>query len=102
MRKVEQGLVKSIIGQSQSQHSALTRTAVETGIEVLAVLIVVLMITIIVARSMVRPLRKLRTGALEVAGLRLPDTVRRMSETDGEGVSLEVEPDRRQLLGRDR
>jgi signal transduction histidine kinase len=92
MRKVEQGLVKSIIGQSQSQHSALTRTAVETGIEVLAVLIVVLMITIIVARSMVRPLRKLRTGALEVAGLRLPDAVRRMSETDGEGVSLEVDP----------
>jgi signal transduction histidine kinase len=92
MRKVQQGLVKSIIGQSQSQHSALTRTAVETGIEVLAVLIVVLMITIIVARSMVRPLRKLRTGALEVAGLRLPDAVRRMSETDGEGVSLEVDP----------
>ena len=92
MRKVEQGLVKSIIGQSQSQHNALTRTAVETGIEVLAVLIVVLMITIIVARSMVRPLRKLRTGALEVAGLRLPDAVRRMSETDGEGVSLEVDP----------
>ena len=50
------------------------------------------MITIIVARSMVRPLRKLRTGALEVAGLRLPETVRRMSETDGEGVPLEVEP----------
>jgi signal transduction histidine kinase len=92
MRKVEQGLVNSIIGQSRSQHSALTRTAVETGIEVLAVLIVVLMITIVVARSMVRPLRKLRTGALEVAGLRLPDAVRRMSETDGEGVSLEVDP----------
>jgi signal transduction histidine kinase len=92
IRVVEQGLVNSVIGQSQSQHSALTRTAVETGIEVLAVLIVVLMITIVVARSMVRPLRKLRTGALEVAGLRLPDTVRRMSETDGEGVSLEVEP----------
>src|SRR6202161_2967627 len=92
MRKVEQGLVKSIIGQSQSQHNALTRTAVETGIEVLAVLIVVLMITIIVARSMVRPLRKLRTGALEVAGLRLPEMVRRMAETDGEGVSLEVAP----------
>jgi CHASE3 domain sensor protein len=92
MRTVERGLVSSIIAQSRAQHSGLTRTAVETGIEVLAVLIIVLMITIVVARSMVRPLRKLRTGALEVAGLRLPDTVRRMSETDGEGVSLEVEP----------
>ncbi len=92
MRQVEQGLVNSAIAQSRSVHSSLTRDAIETGIEVLAVLIVVLVITIVVARSMVRPLRKLRTGALEVAGIRLPDTVRRMSETDGEGVPLEVEP----------
>jgi signal transduction histidine kinase len=92
LRQVENGLVNSVIAQSRSVHSALTREAVETGAEVLAVLIVVLMITIIVARSMVRPLRKLRTGALEVAGIRLPDTVRRMSETDGAGVPLEVEP----------
>jgi signal transduction histidine kinase len=92
IRHVQQGLVDAVIKQSQSLHAQATRTAIETGIEVLAVLIVVLMITIVVARSMVRPLRKLRTGALEVAGLRLPDAVRRMSETDGEGVPLEVEP----------
>jgi signal transduction histidine kinase len=92
IRKVEQGLVDQVISRSQSLHAAATRTAVETGILVLAVLIIVLLITIVVARSMVRPLRKLRTGALEVAGLRLPETVRRMSETDGEGVSFEVEP----------
>ena len=41
---------------------------------------------------MVRPLHRLRTGALEVAGERLPEAVRRMSETDGEGVPLDVEP----------
>jgi signal transduction histidine kinase len=92
IRSVQQGLVNKIISRSQSLHAAATRTAVETGILVLAVLIIVLLITIVVARSMVRPLRKLRTGALEVAGLRLPETVRRMSETDGEGVSFEVEP----------
>jgi hypothetical protein len=92
MRSVEQGLVNQADAQARSLHSSLTRTAVETGIEVLAVLIVVLMITIVVARSMVRPLRKLRTGALEVAGLRLPDMVRRMTETDGEGVSFEIAP----------
>jgi signal transduction histidine kinase len=92
IRQVQRGLVDAVITQSQSLHAQATRTAIETGIEVLAVLIVVLMITIVVARSMVRPLRKLRTGALEVAGLRLPDAVRRMSETDGEGVPLEVEP----------
>jgi signal transduction histidine kinase len=92
IRKVQQGLVDQIRTQSQALHAQATRTAILTGIEVLAVLIIVLMITIVVARSMVRPLRKLRTGALEVAGLRLPEAVRRMSETDGEGVPLEVEP----------
>jgi signal transduction histidine kinase len=92
MRAIEDGLVTSIIGQAQRLHSSAANTAVQTGIVVLIVLIIVLMITIIVARSMVRPLRKLRTGALEVAGLKLPETVRRMSETDGEGVSLEVQP----------
>jgi signal transduction histidine kinase len=92
IRNVEQGLVNQVIARSQTLHASATRTAVETGILVLVVLIIVLLITIVVARSMVRPLRKLRTGALEVAGLRLPETVRRMSETDGEGVSLEVEP----------
>src|ERR1700748_2947119 len=41
---------------------------------------------------MVGPLRRLRNGALEVAGTRLPETVRRMSETDGENIPPEVEP----------
>ena len=92
IRVVEQGLVDSIIARSRTLHAQAERTAVETGIIVLAVLMLVLLITIVVARSMVRPLRKLRTGALEVAGLRLPETVRRMSETDGEGISFEVDP----------
>ena len=58
----------------------------------LLVLVMALMFTAIVGRSMVRPLRRLRTGALEVAGISLPETVRRMSETDGEDAPLDVEP----------
>ncbi len=92
IRSVEQGLVNQVIARSQALQATATRTAAETGVLVLLVLIIVLLITIVVARSMVLPLRKLRTGALEVAGLRLPEAVRRMSETDGEGVSLDVEP----------
>ena len=41
---------------------------------------------------MVGPLRRLRNEALEVAEARLPEMVRRMGETGGDGVSLEVEP----------
>ena len=56
------------------------------------VLLLALLLTTVVGRSMVRPLRRLRSGALEVAGVRLPETVRRMSDSDGAGVPLEVEP----------
>src|SRR5262249_61258542 len=45
----------------------------------------------VVGRSMVRPLRRLRAGALEVAGVRLPETVRRIDEGEGTG-PLDVEP----------
>ncbi len=58
----------------------------------LIVLLLALVLTTVVGRSMVRPLRRLRSGALEVAGVRLPETVRRMSDSDGAGVPLEVEP----------
>ncbi len=58
----------------------------------LVVLLLALLLTTVVGRSMVRPLRRLRSGALEVAGVRLPETVRRMSDSDGVGMPLEVEP----------
>jgi signal transduction histidine kinase len=73
------------------RDSAITSAALY-GVAVLLVLLLALMLITVVARSMVRPLHRLRTGALEVAGQRLPEAVRRMSETDGEGVPLEVEP----------
>ena len=92
MGPVQQQLVASVA----SRAAALRRNAITTAAEVAVVVLLILMLgilfTIVVGRSMVRPLRKLRTGALEVAGLRLPEMVRRMAETDGEGVSLDVVP----------
>jgi signal transduction histidine kinase len=64
-----------------------------TGIVVLALLLIVLVITIVMARSMILPLRRLRADALDVAGRRLPEMVRRLSEADPEeDQSVEVEP----------
>src|SRR5262249_60733035 len=42
--------------------------------------------------SMIRPLRRLRAGALGVAGVRLPETVRRIDEGEGAGAPLDVAP----------
>jgi len=92
MGSVEAKLASQVQVRAQAlRNSALLSSAV-VGIVVLLVLALALVLTVVVGRSMVRPLRRLRAGALEVAGVRLPDMVRRMSETDGAGVPLEVEP----------
>jgi signal transduction histidine kinase len=64
-----------------------------TALIVLILLLAVLIITIVVARSMILPLRRLRTDALDVASRRLPEMVRRLSESDEEtGSDIQVEP----------
>jgi signal transduction histidine kinase len=92
IRKVEQNLVAASVDRA----SALRRTAIIDAIAIGAAVVIVLglalVLTTLVGRSMVRPLRRLRAGALEIAGLQLPETVRRMSESDGSGVPLTVAP----------
>jgi signal transduction histidine kinase len=82
----------SVVSSSSSAHSKAVTSVIIASAVVLLVLAIALVSTIVVGRSMVRPLRKLRAGALEVAGQRLPEAVRRMSGADGEDVSLDVEP----------
>jgi signal transduction histidine kinase len=92
MRTVENTLMNNIISRSQSLQTSATRFAVIIGIIVLVLLILVLLVTTLVARSMIRPLRRLREDALDIAGTRLPDMVRRLSETEGSDESVEIEP----------
>jgi signal transduction histidine kinase len=92
IRAVQQALVTATINRAAALHRSAILTASLIGGAVLVVLLLALLLTTVVGRSMVRPLRRLRSGALEVAGVRLPETVRRMSETDGSNVPLEVEP----------
>jgi signal transduction histidine kinase len=92
LRGIETQLVGSIISRATALRNDAIVSAVGVGIAVVLVLVLALLFTTVVGRSMVRPLRKLRAGALEVAGIRLPETVRRMSETDGDDAQLDVEP----------
>ena len=66
-------------GTSAARGRAATSAAVDSLLFVL-LLAVAVVIMALVGRSMVRPLRKLQAGALEVARLRLPETVRQMNE----------------------
>ena len=92
MGSVERTLAAQVNERAAALRSSALLASIAVGLAVLLVLALALALTVIVGRSMVRPLRRLRAGALEVAGVRLPDMVRRMSETDGAGVPLEVEP----------
>jgi signal transduction histidine kinase len=89
---VERQLMSSITRQSGSLRARAAATAAIEAFVVLLLLALALLLIIVVARSMTRPLLRLRHGALEVAGMRLPEMVRRIGETDGEGVPLEAAP----------
>jgi signal transduction histidine kinase len=92
MRSVEQQFANSVISRSASLHDSAITSAVIFSLAVALLLGIALTATIVVGRSMVGPLRRLRNGALQVAEDRLPEMVRRISETAGEGVSFTVEP----------
>jgi signal transduction histidine kinase len=92
MGSVERRLDNNIIARTVTLRNEAVIYALAVALAVLAVLGLALLFTVVVARSMVRPLRRLRAGALEVAGVRLPETVRRMSESEGAAAPMEVEP----------
>jgi signal transduction histidine kinase len=92
MRMVSNGLVGDITAQANSLESNSLHNAIIVSVATLLLLILVLLITTFVARSMIRPLRKLRSDALEVAGSKLPEMVRRLSESEGGDASAEIEP----------
>jgi len=92
VRLVEETLVSEAIHRAQDLQKKAIISAVAIGGAVLAVLVIALLFTVVVGRSMVRPLRRLRAGALEVAGVGLPETVRRMSEADSDNISIDVQP----------
>jgi hypothetical protein len=92
MGSAEQQFADSVISRSGSLHDSAITAAIIYSFAVALLLGIALTATIIVGRSMVGPLRRLRNGALQVAEVRLPAMVRQMSEADGDGVPLTVEP----------
>jgi signal transduction histidine kinase len=92
LHAVEQGLMSSVIGQSGGLRGRAITVALLEGFAVILVLALALLFTLALGRSMTRPLHQLRTGALEVAGVRLPETVRLMSGGGSGETSLEVVP----------
>ncbi|HWD04308.1 MAG TPA: nitrate- and nitrite sensing domain-containing protein [Amycolatopsis sp.] len=75
MRAVESNLLTQMRTQADNLASSAVRSAWVGGVIVLAALIAALLLMLVIARLMLRPLRVLRTTALDVAYTRLPETV---------------------------
>jgi signal transduction histidine kinase len=91
-RKVADGLTSAITARADALRSQATQTLLITSVVTLLLLLLVLLVSTIVARSLIRPLRKLRSDALDVAGHRLPEMVRRLSQSQGADEDVEIEP----------
>ncbi|MEU4226708.1 nitrate- and nitrite sensing domain-containing protein [Nonomuraea sp. NPDC026600] len=73
--------------QSNDQYVAVLNIAL-----VITLIILVLGITAVMARSLVRPLRRLRGDALKVAGQTLPELVRQLRASEVSADELQVPP----------
>jgi hypothetical protein len=97
MRGVESQVANAIVSRSQMlQHQAI-RSAEDTAAVTAGAVLLVLLVTFLIARSMVNPLRRLQADALEIAAVRLPARVAAAAsgmdpdEADG-AASTTIEP----------
>jgi len=92
MRGVEQTIAANIAARAQALQKGAQGAAVVNGIITAVALLLVLGAALIVARSLVLPLRKLRAGALHIAEAELPERVKHLSETSDPVMNLAVAP----------
>jgi signal transduction histidine kinase len=92
MQSVEATIAGNIADRAGQLHQSAQRSALTFGLITLAVLLIVLLAALAVARSLVLPLRRLRLGALDIAAVQLPERVRMIGESPDAAESIEVAP----------
>jgi signal transduction histidine kinase len=92
MRTVGQRLAAAIVARSQALEQGARGSAVLTAAVTGTLLLLVLILTFIVARSLVNPLRRLQADALDIATVQLPARVAAFGEDTGANATLDVEP----------
>ena len=92
MQTVELVVARNIVARAQVLQRGAEHSAVFTAILTAAILLLVMVATFAVARSLVQPLRRLRAGALDIATVQLPERVKQLAEAPDPATSLEVVP----------
>ncbi|MGW7384388.1 nitrate- and nitrite sensing domain-containing protein [Streptomyces sp. NPDC054794] len=91
MKKIEHTLLEDMEQKARELRNATERDAIISGVLILIVLGVSLVGAFVVARSMIRSLRRLQETATKVAQDRLPELVKQLSESDPQDVDTSVE-----------
>ncbi|MFE9840084.1 nitrate- and nitrite sensing domain-containing protein [Streptomyces sp. NPDC005551] len=91
MSKIELTLLNQMEQKARELRSESEREAIISGALILLVLGVSLVGAFVVARSMIRSLRRLQDTATRVAQDRLPELVKQLSESDPQDVDTSVE-----------
>ncbi|WP_393077812.1 nitrate- and nitrite sensing domain-containing protein [Streptomyces sp. LN704] len=91
MSKIEISLLGEMTQKSRELKNASQQEAIISGALILLVLGVSLVGAFVVARSMIRSLRRLQDTATRVAQDRLPELVKQLSESDPQDVDTSVE-----------
>ncbi|MFC5216248.1 nitrate- and nitrite sensing domain-containing protein [Streptomyces coerulescens] len=91
MRAIETTLLEEMEQKARELRNASEREAIISGALILLVLGVSLVGAFVVARSMIRSLRRLEETATKVAQDRLPELVKQLSESDPQDVDTSVE-----------
>ncbi|MEH0547042.1 nitrate- and nitrite sensing domain-containing protein [Streptomyces sp. B21-105] len=91
MANIEHGLLEDMEQKARELRAESEREAIISGALILLVLGVSLVGAFVVARSMIRSLRRLQETATKVAQDRLPELVKQLSESDPQDVDTSVE-----------
>ena len=92
IRGVETGLLDQVVSTTQNLRSDAQRQAITTGVIIAAILVIAFLTSLLIARSMIGPLRRLQAGARDVAEVRLPEAIARLQRPDAPAAPDEVEP----------
>ncbi|MHB9858822.1 nitrate- and nitrite sensing domain-containing protein [Streptomyces sp. YIM S03343] len=91
MKKLEHTLLQNMEQKARELRNASQQEAIISGVLILLVLGISLVGAFVVARSMIRSLRRLQETATKVAQDRLPELVKQLSESDPQDVDTSVE-----------
>jgi signal transduction histidine kinase len=92
LRGVEQQVTGSVITRAQQLHQGAEDSAALSAMLSVLLLLAALAATFAVARSIVRPLRILRSDALHIASAGLPEKMLAIAEAEDPAAELEVAP----------